>query len=332
MLNHLHLWGLDAQNYSLEYREAFARLDTQHLTQCLLSSPLITEVLILSTCNRFEIYLVSPYTAGVAAEIEALLSPFHQLLRYQQGRTVAQHVLEVSAGLKSQVLGEHYIAHQLKQALAEAKNLSSAGPLLNSLFQKAQHSAKGVRSYWQSQGGLPSYEQSIWAMLNVPRRSRVLILGLGQLGQGLADYLSRQPVQITVCNRDSSRAQQVAQYSHLSWRPWSERYQAALVADIVLVAVSSKASVLTQEQTETLLQSPRQLFDLSMPRALPTISTDLGYHPDARLLTLEDIGRKGHPQDMHLLKQAQLMIQSELRAFEFKIEHRTAFRSHYLAS
>lgn len=332
MLNHLHLWGLDAQHYSPAYREAFARLDTEELTRCLLRSPLIDEVLIVSTCNRFEIYVVSRYTTGVAAEIEALLSPFHQLLSHQQGREVVEHVFTVSAGLRSQVLGEQYVAHQLKQALTLAQSLGSVGPLYNTLFQKAQYSAKRIRSYWQSEGGLPSYEQTVWSLLKVPRRSRVLILGLGQLGQGLARYLSQQPVQITLCNRNSLTAQQFAKHNQLSWVPWSERYLSALAADIVLVAVSSKTPVLTQAEVETLLQYPRQLVDLSMPRALPEVSTDLSYAPEARLLRLEDIGRTGHPQDTHLLKQARFMILSELRAFELQTQRRVAEGPFYRAS
>ncbi|MEV5442199.1 glutamyl-tRNA reductase [Streptomyces sp. NPDC052644] len=269
--------------------------DTQaKLLQDVLAAEPAVEAAALATCNRIELYAdVDKFHAGVA-ELSTLLAQhsgvgLEELTPYlyvhYEDRAV-HHLFSVACGLDSMVVGEGQILGQIKDSLARAQELHTAGRLLNDLFQQAlrvgkrAHSETGIDRAGQS---LVTFglEQLAVGHADVPawaKGKRALVIGAGSMSSLAAATLARAGVdEVVIANRTAERAERLVQ---ILTEPGGTGVAARAVrmaevgeelarADVVVSCTGATGLVLTAAAVETALagrKAPLALLDLAMPR------------------------------------------------------------------
>ncbi len=294
------LVGLNHRTASLELRErvSFTAEQARRAADELRSRGLLEESLVLSTCNRSEVYGVPPEASHECAPgLSSFLSEFHSIrldvlngVLYQHyDRAAVRHLFRVSAGLDSLLLGEAEILGQVREAYRFAHEHGATGPVLNRLFQGALETGKRVRSETE----LGTRPMSV-AAAGVKLAERIfgkladrsaLVLGAGTISEQVVSTLRDRGIahrgiaHLHVMNRSRDKAQALAtQFGGrvIEWGNWD----AALSApDVVVSSVSSEDPVLTRQILEHAMaaRSNRAFFlmDLGVPRNIDPAAANL---------------------------------------------------------
>ncbi len=279
------LAGLSHKTAAPKLREPLAAGDPRNILKTLRTEG-FKEVLVLSTCNRFEVY-ASPRDGRDPASEGAALSGF---LEKTAGRPIAAgvyrasgldavlHLFEVASGLDSLVVGETEILGQVKDAYLLAKSEGAMGKFGNVLFQRALFVGKRARAETKIAVG-PTSVASAAARLagsifgGMEGRS-VLILGAGAMAQLLAGHLrERNVAKLMIANRTLDRAEELASRMQGEAIPWEEFPRAMAEADIVIASTASKDPIVTRSMVREVLVRRRGrgtasffIIDISMPR------------------------------------------------------------------
>ncbi len=243
------------------------------------------ESVILSTCNRVELYMAqpaaeTPLEAGALAEF---LGSFHgmaandlrpHLYEHRQERAV-RHLFTVVASLDSLIVGEAQIAGQVKRAYALARRRDAVGPLLHALFQHARVVAGRVRSETGIAAGHVSVSSvAVDYVRQVFERfddKTVLVIGAGKMGELTLRHLRNlQPREILVANRNGDKAAEVAKGCGGKVIAWEDLDRALIDADIVLSTTGSTTPIMTKERFERIRAQrtggPIVILDIAVPR------------------------------------------------------------------
>ena len=207
----------------LRERLAFAAGDLGDAVSTLARDPALGEVVLLSTCNRTELYATChsledghEAMAGFLATARAVPADDLRAHIYTRSEAdAARHLFRVAAGLDSLVVGEPQILGQVKQAYASATDLHATGALLNRLFHTAFTAGKRVRSETELAEGAVSVS---YAALGLARKivgdlrhASVLVVGAGEMAELTArHFAAQQPKRITVCSRTAAHAEALA--------------------------------------------------------------------------------------------------------------------------
>jgi glutamyl-tRNA reductase len=260
----------------------------------------LDEVVLLSTCNRVEIYGVKPLVNGNIKSLFQLLAKFPCDLREQlyvhTGPAALEHLFTVCAGLDSMVLGETEIAGQVKEAYERAQAARLTGPVLNRVFQKAFHAAKEVRTQTLTQRGATSVGSVAVELAEKIFRDdlshqTVIILGAGPMGETVLRHLAKKgAAALLVSNRSFDRAQALAAEVGGQAVRFDDRLAALAQADIVVASTGCPQVLLRRADVEALLANRRQrplfLIDISVPR---NIDPDVQSVPGAYLYNIDDL-------------------------------------------
>lgn len=286
---------------ALRERVAFAPEQMVDALQQLSDRLGLGDAVILSTCNRTEIYC-----SGNEANSEAVLqwlSQFHhvdkaQLAEYtyhHQDLEACKHIMRVACGLDSLVLGEPQILGQIKQAFTQARNTGSVSSLFERLFQHSFSVAKQVRTETEIGANAVSVA---YAAVNLAKhifgslkQAKVLLIGAGETIELVAKHLLEQGVeQITVANRTLARAESLAEQFSGDVIPLSQVPDDLYKADIVISSTASTLPIIGKGMVENTLKmrrySPILLVDLAVPR---DIEGQVGDIEDAYLYTVDDL-------------------------------------------
>lgn len=263
----------------------------------------IREAVVLSTCNRTEVYAVTEKfhaayddIADFFCELGGLRSEeLHQHLYSQHDDAAVRHLFEVACGLDSAVIGENEILGQVRDAWSLAQASGAARTTLNLLFRHALETGKRARS----ETGISRSTTSIsFAAVEMAREllgtlayRKVLIVGAGTMGEGVAVALSmNSTTEVTVINRTESRGRDLAERLGASTRPMAELRDALLDTDVVVTCIGSGNFILDREMIEPLMagRSGRTLFivDISVPR---DVEETVGAIPGVELRNLDDL-------------------------------------------
>src|SRR5580658_9799829 len=233
------LVGLNFRTAPVEVREkvSFSNEQALRASEELRSSGILEETLVLSTCNRSEVYGVhANATRESAAVLSSYLSKFHELkpdllspsLYHHYDHDVVRHLFRVSAGLESMMLGEAEILGQVREAYLRAHDGHATGPVLNRLFQAALEVGKRVRAETElgsrpmgvASAGMKLAER-IFGKLN--DRS-ALVLGAGTISEQVVNQLRDRGIErLFIMNRSREKAEEFArQYDGkiLEWGEW----------------------------------------------------------------------------------------------------------------
>ncbi|MDQ6764920.1 MAG: glutamyl-tRNA reductase [Verrucomicrobiota bacterium] len=270
--------GLSHHNAKVETRERYLRSDDLHRQLCERSG--CAEAILLSTCNRVEVYGASEKPIDTAAVAHCLSvaaddaedgSAFY---RYEDD-DCAQHLFRVACGLDSMVVGETEVLGQAKQAYEAARTSGGAGPLLHRLFQRAFRVAKQVRTQTDITRGSVSVG-SVAVDLAVKifgelKTRKVLVLGAGETSERTARALaSRGATDLRVTNRSAERAQNLAALvggCAVGFNGWENQCREI---DILISSTSAEEPLLTREKLAPILRDrwdrPLFIIDIAVPR------------------------------------------------------------------
>jgi glutamyl-tRNA reductase len=289
------LVGLNHRTAPVEVRErvSFTTEQARRAADELRSRGILEETLVLSTCNRSEIYGVPPEASHECAPgLSSFLSEFHSVrpdilngaLYHHYDREAVRHLFRVSAGLDSMLLGEAEILGQVREAYRFAHEQGATGPVLNRLFQGALEVGKRVRTETE----LGTRPMSV-AAAGVKLAERIfgkltertaLVLGAGTISeQVLFTLRDRGIAHLFVMNRSRDRAEALAQQFGgrvLEWGKWDT---ALLTPDVIVASVSAEEPVLPRDvlQAAMAARANRALFlmDLGVPRNIEPAASDL---------------------------------------------------------
>jgi glutamyl-tRNA reductase len=264
----------------------------------------LREFAILNTCNRVEFYGVAADAAAAERVAAAFCArqnfdpaAFAQVAINLHGPEAVRHLVEVSAGLDSQMLGENEIFGQVKEAYAAAQTHGTTGPVLNRVFQKGFQAAKQVRSSTAiTQGQVSVANVAVELALTIYgslKATRILLLGAGEIGEKTAKaFQSRGAAALTVASRRLERAMELATALGASALPFEQREARLAEFDIVVCATSAPDVVVTLEAARAAMQKrpARPLFfiDQALPRDVDPGVSDI---ENVFLYNLDDLAR-----------------------------------------
>ncbi|HGO6869631.1 TPA: glutamyl-tRNA reductase [Neisseria meningitidis] len=294
--------GLNHQTAPLSIREklAFAAACLPEAVRNLARSNAATEAVILSTCNRTELYCV-----GDSEEIIRWLADYHSLpieeispYLYTLGmQETVRHAFRVACGLDSMVLGEPQILGQIKDAVRVAQEQESMGKKLNALFQKTFSVAKEVRtdtavgenSVSMAAASVKLAEQIFPDIGDL----NVLFIGAGEMIELVATYFAaKNPRLMTVANRTLARAQELCDKLGVNAEPCLLSDLPAILHDydVVVSSTASQLPIVGKGMVERALKQrqsmPLFMLDLAVPR---DIEAEVGDLNDAYLYTVDDM-------------------------------------------
>lgn len=289
------LVGLNHRTAPVEVRErvSFTNEQARRAAEELRARGILEETLVLSTCNRSEVYGVPPETSRESAPgLSSFLSEFHSVrpdilngsLYHHYDREAVRHLFRVSAGLDSMLLGEAEILGQVREAYRFAHEHGATGPVLNRLFQGALEVGKRVRSETEL-GTRPMSAASAGVKLaerifgKLHERS-ALVLGAGAISeQVVAQLRDRGIAHLFVMNRSQERAESLAQQFGGKVIPWGEWETALQTQDVIVASVSTEEPVLTRDILQRAMAARGNrallLMDLGLPRNIQASAADL---------------------------------------------------------
>jgi glutamyl-tRNA reductase len=297
--------GLSHHSSPVTVRErfAFAEAALPGALQELRASGLAREAVILSTCNRVEIYAVCDLPESLAAvRLRQFLLDYHRLpelaggeIYARGGRQGLEHLFKVACGLDSMVLGETEILGQLKKAYQTALGHRHTGGILNKAFQRAFHVAKQIRTETNIQRGSVSVgsvavelAERIFSTLS---EHPVMVIGAGETSEKTARaLLSRGARTIFVSNRSHERAVALAQElggRAVSFDDWAAEFPRI---DILVSSTSAPHCILDRARLEPLMKArkhrPLLLIDIAVPR---DIDPSVNFLDNVYLYNIDDL-------------------------------------------
>jgi glutamyl-tRNA reductase len=295
--------GLNHEHASVEQTDAFALdADEQRAVYEDLILSEEAEVVLLSTCNRTEAYLYG--RSADVRRVEAALAdaagqdwPDEAFRRSDEA--AVRHVLHVTAGLNSMVLGDQQILAQMKEAYQRAVDAGQVHSLMHRLLHTAFRAAKRVSTETELSQGAASVSTASVEMarqyfeeqeaIRSLSQVRVLLVGAGKMGRlALSALQNDAPASVAITNRSRTRAVEVANAYDGRVVPWDRRHPAVVDADLVLVATGAPEPVLRADALPTASnRAPERLFvDIARPRNVePAVDDRPGY----RVLDLDDL-------------------------------------------
>jgi glutamyl-tRNA reductase len=260
-----------------------------------------SEVAIVSTCNRTELYVgadvaaVDPaveWLAGVGGVSSQTLLTHAYVM---EGASAARHAFRVASGLDSMVLGEPQILGQLKQAVREADNAGTLGTTLQQMFQRSFAVAKEVRS--STEIGANSVSMAAAAVRLAAQlfeslgETKVLFVGAGEMIELAATHFAaRQPRLLAIANRSAERAEALATRFGAATLPLAELPDRLAEFDIVVSCTASSLPIIGLGAVERALKARRHrpmfMVDLAVPR---DIEPEVKRLSDVYLYTVDDL-------------------------------------------
>ncbi|MCZ6689982.1 MAG: glutamyl-tRNA reductase [Planctomycetota bacterium] len=262
------------------------------------------EGVILSTCNRVEIYATLEED-GSAEPLTRFLCDFHEVPRdlirdrfyVYRGREAVRHLFRVASSLDSQVIGESQILSQVKGAYQRAKTAGHTGKALNLLFQKALKVGKDVRTRTRigSLGvSVASVGISFIGKIFEDLRSKVaMVIGSGEMGKVTLSHLSRQGVgRLLVVNRSLDRAEELAGRFGGEVVSYEEMIPRLFEVDIVVSSTSAPHPIIGVEDVQQAMRkrrhAPQVYLDIALPRDIAPEVQGIG---DVSLYNVDDLDR-----------------------------------------
>jgi glutamyl-tRNA reductase len=331
--------GINHRTAPVEVRErvVFDPTRVPDALRDLAALPPVQEAVIVSTCNRTEIYCV---TESGQAELGDWLQRYHQLgssihhcLYHLDDAKAVNHAFAVASGLDSMVLGEPQILGQLKDAYRAAQDAGTTGPELNRLFQAAFSVAKRVRTDTQIGANAVSVASAAVAMAKTVfaklENRTALMVGAGETIALAARHLHADGLRrMIVANRSIDRARELAA-EFQGFAIGLDEIEAHLKeADIVVASTASPNVIITRHMAEQALRARKRrpifMVDIAVPR---DIDPEVAQLEDVYLFTVDDLQsvvNENMENRRQAARQAEDMIAAEVERFEVKQRTRGA--------
>jgi glutamyl-tRNA reductase len=278
---------------ALRERLAFTESEAEEFAKEVRASAEVREAVVISTCNRTEVYLVVGDPVRAESEVLGLLAgrasirptELAEAMYSPRNCDAARQLYRVTAGLESMIVGEAEIQGQVRRAHESAMRAGCTGPLTNRLFAAALTTGKRVRSetgIGSSRVSVPSVAVDLaLSVLGTLKERHVVILGAGETSELTARALADQGAEtIFVANRHADRALSLAQRFGGSVVGLDDLPDQLMRADIMLSSTSSPHPIVGREELELVMQErggrPLLLIDIAVPRDIDPRCGELG--------------------------------------------------------
>lgn len=263
----------------------------------------LNDALILSTCNRTEVY----YSHGqdISTEIIKLiglekgLTDIVNFLEYfeilNDDRSVIRHLFRVSMGLEAQVVGDIQISNQVKRAYQASADLNMTGPFLHRLMHTVFFTNKRIVQETAFRDGAASLSYAaielIESLTSNTFEPRILLIGVGEIGEDVAKNMVHLPnAKVKITNRTLSKAESIAAEMGFEVVPFENSFEAMEEADVIVSSVQRSEPFITKELVRKFqINSYKLLVDLSVPRSIETSVEDV---PGVVLYNVDNIRSK----------------------------------------
>ncbi|EEI16103.1 glutamyl-tRNA reductase [Corynebacterium lipophiloflavum DSM 44291] len=297
----------------------------------LVDQPSLSEAMIVSTCNRLEVYAVTnSFHSGVEDVLSVLAeksgveqAELRSYLYVRYADAAAEHMMTVTSGLDSMVVGEQQIIGQVRSSYQDAAQRGTVGPGLHSLAQSALYTGKRVHSETDIDDAGASMVtlalDEAMAIMGVEdfTGKTALVLGAGAMASLAATHLGKRGINnLIIANRTRSRAERLAEHSREAGVPaevvdFNSRAGAMARVDIAVSATASDEFTITAED----ISGPVMLADLSLPRDIDDAVTE---HDGVRLVNIEYLHqrmRQADDKDSRSRAAAEAIVAEEVSNF-----------------
>jgi glutamyl-tRNA reductase len=330
-MERIFVWGLNFKTAPIEYRERLAcsKNETVYLLQALKTISGVKEMMLLSTCNRVELYTVAEHHGVVdelvdnLMEIKGVNPDVKRSSFLLEGREALFHIFQVVSSLDSMVIGETQITSQFKEAFRIAKETGATGKIINRLYEKALRTAKRVRT----ETGISKNAVSVsYVAVELARKifgdlkkTKVLLIGAGEMGELCARYLKKLQASLFITNRTYERAIDLAQELEGHALRFENLEDYLHEFEIVILSTSSKEPILRKEMVKKAIKTrsykPMFIIDISVPRnADPSIN-----HLDEVFLynidDLKSVAEKNLSERLKEKEKGQIIVWDEVEKF-----------------
>ncbi|WP_430971908.1 glutamyl-tRNA reductase [Sunxiuqinia rutila] len=324
--------GLSHKSAPVHIREKFALNKEEYtdLSQTILKNKNIGELVIISTCNRTELYFAADECCSPGAfhilfhylkkhiqEEDGIESHFYQY----EGKSAASHLFRVVSGLESMVLGEYQIVAQIKEAISHAEEIGSAGKLLTRLFHKALETGKQVRTKTAMSTGAFSVSYAAVEKCNsifdqLPDK-KILLIGAGETGELVIKNLYKKGCQnILVTNRTTAKAEELAKRYGGQVIDFKAMQEGIQEADIVVSSISCKKPLITpQILSKENTQKQTVFIDLGVPRNIDPKITEQESVSLYNVDDLEEVVAQNMEKKKSYIVTAEKIISKKLNEF-----------------
>ncbi|OUV01847.1 MAG: glutamyl-tRNA reductase [Acidimicrobiaceae bacterium TMED77] len=252
----------------------------------------VSEAVVLSTCNRTEIYVFAEKFHGAYQDVRDFLSDlsdlpaedFNDYLYVHYEDEAIRHLFSVTCGLDSAVVGENEIQHQVKVAWKKAQEENTCGPIINAAFRRALEVGKRVRTQTGLSKNTPSIARAVVDMaaehLNGLQAKKVLLLGAGEMAEGMATSLYENEIgEIIFANRNLDNARKLASTSGSKAIAIEEIPKYLNEVDLFISSTAAPEALFNSEQL--LNESDRKnqknllIIDIAIPRDIDPSVADV---------------------------------------------------------
>jgi glutamyl-tRNA reductase len=326
--------GLSHKTASVDIREkvAFAPTNMEKPLRALVSIPDITEAVIVSTCNRVEIYATTRDIAGGMARLKRFLADYHSIsletleshLYSYHGEAATRHLFRVASSLDSMVVGEPQILGQIKTAYGYAAEYKSSGIILNRFLHKAFSVAKRVRTETRIASSAVSVA---FAAVELAKKifgdlsdKTVMLIGAGEMCELAAKHFINSGIRgVMVTNRTFERAVRLAEEFDGKAVNYDDLFDQLHKADIVLSSTGAPHFIIKPKDIEEVIRrrklKPMFFIDIAVPRDIDPKVNDV---ENVYLYTVDDLNgvvASNLQQRAEEAKKAEAIVEQEIGQF-----------------
>lgn len=340
-LDQLIMTGFDYKNSPLEIREkvAFTFQNIGNAYKKLKQDGKVIEVVIVSTCNRSEIFAIANDPQEGKKYLESFYSEFFDINKdeinkyiiIREQTEVIRHIFEVACGFQSMVLGEDQILGQIKDSYEVALNHNSTGKILNRLFIESITSAKKIKSVTGisenalsvSSIGVKLIEQELTGIVG----KKALVIGLGEMSRiAVQNMLEKQIGKIYVTNRTRRKVEDFArEFPGISEIDFKNRYEIMGDVDIIISCTAAPHYVVVKDKfLEHYKNQFLCMLDLAIPRDIEPEIQEIDNVNLYRLDDLEKIAKENTEKRFKAKEKGLKILEHDIRKYikwinEFKI-------------
>ncbi len=323
--------SLSYKNAPVEIRELVS-LDDNTIRALLLKLKdffSVTDTLILSTCNRTEIYYTHELDlsteliklVGLEKGLNDAVSYLEYFRVINEDKEAIGHLFKVAMGLEAQVIGDMQISNQVKRAYQASADLELAGPFLHRLMHTIFFTNKKVVQETAFRDGAASVSYAAVELIEEltanTHKPRILLIGLGEIGEDVAKNMVYLPdAEVTLANRTFSKAQEMAAEFGFKVTPFESVYEAMQEADVIVSSIMKSTPFITKKLVSGFsIQSYKLFVDLSVPRSIETSVEDI---PGALLYNVDNIKSKASEtleKRIAAIPEVESIIEDSIREF-----------------
>ena len=284
------------------------------------SHELVEECAVLKTCNRVEVYVVSPKGSKVLFEFAKHMKVSSRIIDFLDHEESLRHLLRLTSGLESMIVGEDQILGQVKELFQMAKKAGAVGKTLDTAFNKAIQVGKRTRNETGINKGSVSIGSAAVELaekeLGGLEGKTVLVIGAGEMGTLVAKALANKDIKVIyVANRTFDKAQTLACELNGEACPYEEMERYIPKSDVVISATKAPHFVLTREIMSGIMEERKRdimLIDIGNPRNIESGVGDLPGVSLHNIDSLRSISEANLNKRMAEAKKAEIIIEEEL--------------------